>query len=644
MTTHRSNDPSLSLAVLAVLKLFPSSVGEALLSDGAFKSRYGLKSDALISFDDCGVSIQRSTLFNGIREIFGNRDAQLVLMDKAGDEWLLEIEEDANSQRILLVQKERRLFLPDLSTLSPVQTERITGFDRVVDEVNLPETEAFKWREILTSRALTDDEQNTFDTVIKDTPARVSALVASELEGGTFSLSSCVPRSDRYFEQLVGEYQEGLNLDEYSHKVVKQHIQQLMLWSPYKGFLLALLLSAHSLNVSAIDVDRLEESALIKAYEWLQNNGDLFSQLGAIEIGLSVLDRHPDIEPYLREMIEQIKNDSSDDKQGRFELLSSLIILVEGELSRTRVLRRKPPFWRRLASIAQASLIERCTNEIHGDVAKFSEWAMEARAQPFYIQNMTDLRLEPRWIPDYVSSRQLKAEFICRIIIAADQNAENIKSPALRELLIGEEHKSLRALIEFPFSYLPGPLEGGVNSQNVIPEEVMQSIKEQLCEEVLQPSSFVALMNSALIYRLDSDLAQLAANSLRVAKHQLRKVDNKELLFSILKGLATVAAITRSKELAGELIILDRRSRACESGNKLSAEESLWIGLTAAAAHSDLSSWCKFAGDWITELAFQPLHCDEMDRLHSHVEQLCHIVPELWHTCGRAEAALVGGL
>ncbi len=67
----------------------------------------------------------------------------------------------------------------------------------------------------------------------------------------------------------------------------------------------------------------------------------------------------------------------------------------------------------------------------------------------------------------------------------------------------------------------------------------------------------------------------------------------------------------------------------------------MWIGLTAAAAHLDLAGWCKFVGEWVTELAFQPLGCDEMDRLHSHVEQLCHIVPELWHTCGRAEAALL---
>jgi len=640
MTTHSSNAPSLSLAVLAVLKLFPSSVGEALLSDDTFKRRYRLKSDALISFDNCGVSIQRSTLFNGIREILANSDAQPVLMDKAGDEWLLEIEEDTNGQRILLSQKERRLFLPDLSTLSPDQAERMTGFNRVIVEVNLPEDEASKWREILVSRALTDDEQIMLDTAIKEMPVRVSALVASELDEGTFSLSSCVPRSGRYFERLVGEYQEGHNLEEYAHVVAREHIQKLMSWHPYEGFLFALLLSAHSLNVAAIDVEQLEEGDLIKAYEWLQKNGDLFSQLGAIEIGLSILDRHPDIEPYIKDMIEQVRSDSPDDKQGRFELLSSLIILIEGELSRTRVLRRKPPFWRRLASIAQACLIERCTNEIHGDVAKFTEWAMGTRAQPFYIQNMTDLRIGPRWIPDYVSSRQLKAEFICRIINSADRNISKIESPDIRKLLFGEGHKSLRALIEFPYSYLPGPLEGGVDSEHRVPDELVQSIKEQLGEIVLQPGSFTILMNSALIYRLDSDQAQLAANALRAAKHQLRKVDNKELLFSILKGLATVAAVTRSKELAGELIILDRRSRGCESGNKLSAEESLWIGLTAAAAHLDLAGWCKFVGEWITELAFQPLGCDEMDRLHSHVEQLCHIVPELWHTCGRAEAAL----
>ncbi len=62
--------------------------------------------------------------------------------------------------------------------------------------------------------------------------------------------------------------------------------------------------------------------------------------------------------------------------------------------------------------------------------------------------------------------------------------------------------------------------------------------------------------------------------------------------------------------------------------------------MIAAAAFEELLDWNDFVGDWLTELAFQKLQSAESKQLHSHVLKLCHIVPELWVTCGRAEAAL----
>ncbi|MGE0681699.1 MAG: hypothetical protein AB7P69_12480 [Candidatus Binatia bacterium] len=498
---------------------------------------------------------------------------------------------------------------------------------------------------------------------MEETPIRVAARVSAEIEKGTSNLSTLVPRSERYFARLVDEYRQSQNITEYTHAGVREHIHQLMSWRAYDGFLLALLLSSHSSIPSVIKADQLEETDLLQAYEWLREKGDRISQIGAIEIGLSILDKRPKIGPYLQSIIEQIRDDKADDEQGRLHLLSALIVLVEGELSRTRILRGKPPFWRRLASIAQASLIERCI-KFPVDIAKLMKWALQVGGQLFYLQTMTDLRREPPWLPDYVSSRQLKAEFIRRIVSAAQQNDSKIETPALRELLFGNGPEGIHSLIKFPFPFLPGPLEGGLESQIEPPTEILKEIEARLDTEVLQPSSFAALVNSALIFRLDSHhaqlaakalrtvkfsfvrspdairgFAQLAAKALRTVKYQLRQADNKEQLFAVLSGLAAVAAITRSSELAEELRVLTRKCRH-EPGRRLSTEEAMRIGLIAAAAHSELTDWCEFVGEWVAELAFQSLEHDEIERLHSHVEQLCHIVPELWRTCGRAEAAL----
>jgi hypothetical protein len=119
--------------------------------------------------------------------------------------------------------------------------------------------------------------------------------------------------------------------------------------------------------------------------------------LGAIEFGLEHLDRYPDIEPRLVNLIEQFRQDDPEDAGGRLKLISSLVVLVEGELARTQIFRGRPPFWRRLASIAQASLIECHLAQVPLDVAEFSKNAMRRAGRNFYMQNLVDLRREPRW-------------------------------------------------------------------------------------------------------------------------------------------------------------------------------------------------------------------------------------------------------
>jgi hypothetical protein len=62
-------------------------------------------------------------------------------------------------------------------------------------------------------------------------------------------------------------------------------------------------------------------------------------------------------------------------KVDHIELLSSLILVTYGEIARCRVLAEKPPFWRKLAAIAQASLIARCINNIGVEAARIDRLA-----------------------------------------------------------------------------------------------------------------------------------------------------------------------------------------------------------------------------------------------------------------------------
>ena len=173
-----------------------------------------------------------------------------------------------------------------------------------------------------------------------------------------------------------------------------------------------------------------------------------------------------------------------------------------------------------------------------------------------------------------------------------------------------------------------------------MPSEIAEAIKTQLGIEEVGPSSFIALVNSALIFRLGGDQAELAAKVLRLGNYRLANLEDKPQLLVILNGLATVAAVTRSSVLADELRILGRRYRR-DAQYALSIEETMRICLVAAASRTNLNDWRDFAGDWLTELAFSDLEGDDGEVLHSHLKCLCLAVPELWVSCGRADAALM---
>ena len=51
------------------MELVPPLIRKTLLEDADFREEYGFKTDAVLSFGDSGVSIQRSDFFDAIRKV-----------------------------------------------------------------------------------------------------------------------------------------------------------------------------------------------------------------------------------------------------------------------------------------------------------------------------------------------------------------------------------------------------------------------------------------------------------------------------------------------------------------------------------------------------------------------------------------------
>ena len=637
-----SNTPYVRAAIAhAALEFFvPPLIRRSLIDEPEFRREYGFKTKAVLVFRDSGVSMQRSEYFDAVREALAGA-AEREITDTGGREWRLRNEAEVGQAPNLVISSiEQRISLPDFAVLSPDAAVRLRSLDEAALNVNLPSSAQDKWRGILRERALEDDEVDLFQSDLRDTPVHLMRAIRGEILAGQSSVSSLVPSSRTYFERLVGAYDGSVSIRDYAAGVGREFLKQLSVWHPYEGFLFSLFLSSHSALTAEIYYDRLEKEDLLRAYDSIDRHSDPISRLGAIEIGLRILPENSEIEPFVVRLIEQIRDDDIDGSSGEFKLFAALFLLVDGELSRTRLLSAEPPFYRRLASLSHAALIHRQLAACGVERGKVCEWALNSRGEQYFMQSLSDMRVEPRWNPNLASARQMRAECFGRVMLAATQFEANLKDSKLHRLILGSEPTSLHFLSEFPAPYLPGPLEGAEDSPNALPADLSEAIKAQLSTDEVQPSSFVALVNSAMIFQVDSGQAELAAKALKLGNYRLASVEHKSQLLFILNGLATVAANTRSKKLADELRILMRRYRR-DSQYGFSVDEELQIFLTAAASRTGLTEWRDFVGEWLTELAFGDFKDDEGPLLHSRLQCLCQAVPELWISCGKADAALM---
>jgi hypothetical protein len=338
----------------------------------------------------------------------------------------------------------------------------------------------------------------------------------------------------------------------------------------------------------------------------------------------------------LVQLLDTIRDDNVEADQSGFKLLSSLFVLVEGELSRLRLFAKEPPFYRRLASFAHASLIYRQIAGYRVDGKTFSDWAWNNCGEAFYMQSLADMRLEPRWQPDFATPFQLKADFLGRIMNAVrGANADGVDDD-LRAMVLGDSPTSLQSLGGFPYPYLPGPLEGSDDVPTVMPAELSEVMESQLKAE--RPS-FVALVNAALIFRVAEDKAALAAKAIQLCQYRFSDLRDTSQLLNLVNGLATVAAVTRSHELADQVRILVRRYQH-DRASPVQSAEAMRVCLVAAASRAEPRDWSRFVGEWLTELAFRISTQQDGQAVHSHLLSLLRAAPELWVSCGRADAAL----
>ena len=633
--------PERSAIAIAALRLYPPLIRKSLLNDASFVGENDLKTIAMIPLSDNGPTLCRSDLFNAIRAVLSGSISSNIT-DKEDRNWTLARDESGGSpESLILVCDQQQITLPEFSEFSDDVSTRIRALEVATSDMNLPLVAQQEWRTILEARPLSDFESDNLHKDISDSPVYLERSIRSIGSGSSINVTDLVPNSRRYFQRLVGTYDGSTSIKEYAVGAGREFLSQLSEWRPSDGFLFSLLLSSHQALTHELNTDSLDSEQLVNLYSFLEKNGDPLSKLGALEVGLRILENRPELVPFLLRLVVQIRDDDVADKTSQFTLLSALFVMVDGELARTHCLSHEPPFYRRLASLAQAAFIFRNITRLGIDSQSFSDFALRSRYEQFHMQIFADMRLEPRWQPGFVYAEQLQADFFRRIRLAGSKVEASLGTDLeeLREIILGNKETSLISRFELLRQYLPGPLDGTEYRQNLLAGDLDQDVKENLSGDNVHASSFLPLVNLSLIFNISSVHADLASEALKMCNYVLSGLENKAQLLYILDGLAGIAAVSRNISLANDVRILVRRYRS-DSQFCLSMDEALSALLMASASHEALGQWRECVGEVVTELSFGRLDGNEARVLHSRLLALLHSVPELWVSCARAEAAL----
>lgn len=632
-----SDEPG-SSSQLALLGLFPTFVQLDLVDDDAFRQRLGLTLDGTISLNSGEVKLARSTFFDGIRSLYGNAERKAEIEDEEGKCWTLGAEEHEGHAVIRLFAGDRHFQVHGFGGLHPDTAERLRQFELALSDAGLPPTALPEWREKIAARPLENEEVRHFDNALMHTPISNCRALDAELQGPSGNIHTIVPPHREYYERLCG-LGDAASVEELASNVVPKLVADLLAWDVQKGARMALLLASHASIVPASGLTELGPEDLAELATWAIEKGDLISKVGMIELGLAALPLKPELAAAIQILVEQIRDLDASDPNGRLQLLMAAFAFASGEISRTKILADWPPFRRRFAALAQASLFERHAFG-HLDVKHYCEWALEQRASRYYLQALVDLRVEPRWLPDYGVADQLGHELLGRIHNASGRYADNIPKGALRKLLIGKGRSGLIARLHFPGSFLPGPLEGAESGTvNPLPPEFDQMLDKSLSTERLEPKSVIALINLHGLFSVGGEKVERAVELIRDANHRFSADLDIETRNTLVSGLASVAGTMRNPALADELRIMMRKTRV----DKLDPPPpriELLTALTAAAAHKDLDAWLRFVGDWSIELALGVDDKEEANALLHELDTLCVIEPALRKSVGRGIAAV----
>jgi hypothetical protein len=625
-----------AVRIQLALQSLPPFLQFALLEDKDFRELAQLEIGYAVNVGE-DAEFARQEFIDAVKALYASPADTVSLTDETGREWTLTTDQSEDVWPVTLRSGEERRRTRGILALLPTPEMRLDALDKVVCRAGISADSMAVWRSALQAGTLDADGIEALDSEIASWPMSIAPGIGASLARRRAAVSTLVPPLRAYFDHLAGAG-EAASIDAYINDIAAPHLAAQSGAAPLERARNALLLASHPKILADDRFPALSADEWTRLGEWALDEGDLLSRIGYIELALPRTKSMPALEPILVSLINDMMALDPEDPHGPLSFFANLIILAEGEVSRAATLADLRPFQRRIATFAHAALIERFAQDFD-DRERFGEFCVGERGGRFFIQSLADLRIEPRWRPEYLQEEQLRNEFLGRIFNCAGSIDADALPPALHALLLGEED-SLRSIVAVPQAFWPGPIEGAIPEEpSMLPDNLAGPLEAVLDTEALDLEDISLLINMETVFHIPDALVEGIAERLKAMGPRLFKIIPEDRTQAHLVGLAYLAASHRRPDLADHLKTLARYRRNLAVLPSMSDE--IQLALSASAAHKDRDGWRSFLGGWLREVAVHIESEEDAGTLLGWLDMLCQIDPGLHASTGRARAALL---
>lgn len=622
--TIGDKDTSKSTYMGMGLSTFVESIRNEICQDTVFLKKWNISTESIISIRCVNGTFHQDEFFATVRNIIGSSSmANIYDVDKQ----LWTISSNASNE-IFIERDSQKICLHNLSALIPCIGERIRTCSCLAQEAHIP------FEPWLTPLSEAKVDEDTVIAFARDLEATPYSLLQPSNEIGIE-----IPDIEIYYERLIGSCKKSINFSEYISSEGLMHIQKLLAWNSRLGLKIALMMSYHNAIATNIDLNLIPQADQLAVLQEIASGKNIIPKIGLLELLIPKVSDWPEIEPELIKIVSSILDDSPDNIESEFYILSALIIHVEGQLSNYMLFRDKPPFWRRFASISHAVLLRSIQEDkgISADILN-DHLRTEQHEIRFQLQALCDLRFEQSWFAGFLSPNLLKAEILRRLHEITMRYSDILNKCSLLQEAF---RKGGLLASDFLDAHFPGILvPNSLTGKYAIPlsKKNLDIVFEHLSDENISYQSFISFVTVSLVHEMPPECISQTIDALK--RFSQISLDDESEYIILMELLAWSAATCHSPELAQELLSTIDRMNIQYRRNIIPVHELFSIIMIAAAAHTSFGEWQDFIRDRLSKIVYGNLSSKDAEMLHYNVKTICQVVPELWPKLGKLEAAL----